>query len=113
MSENETVKIQHPRYVATRRNYSVIVGRCTVAIRCTPTHTDIAVAFCSPNDQFVRKQGRKTALERLDSSPVRLNGVDLRALPPEARWNVIECVLAREPSKPKWFPHSFESVTFA
>lgn len=52
-------------------------GRVSVAIRYTPKFNgeqdaELAFAFCSPEDQFVRSKGRACAHGRLDSSQVLL-----------------------------------------
>lgn len=52
-------------------------GRVAIAIRYTPgfegnQYAELAFAFCSPNDQFVRAKGRQMVTERLDGSTLVL-----------------------------------------
>lgn len=47
--------------------------RFTVAAVCYPTQITLAIAICSKDDQFVKAEGRKRAIERLQAG-VNTNG---------------------------------------
>lgn len=104
-----SVRISHPGYIAEKKA-DPVVGRCTVAVKCRDGGSDIAVVFCSPNDQFVRKIGYKAVLERLESDPIKVEGIDFRTIPVAAREHLLEALISALGPQHKWYPHSFTNV---
>lgn len=81
-------------------------GRATVAISHEKgaKEATVAVAFCSPNDQYKREKGRLISSGRLNKEGKYFFKVGLDGQSPIKLQvsNILEAMLAEESNAPKW-----------